>query len=400
MGGSPALFADLARLWRDAGGEPVVYTTRPDPLLAPVGAQGGDHGGITVRRFPARCVAPRRWAGRLLAAAGRAGPPPWQAALGFPHVLTYGYRAHLRRRAEAQDGPFRLVVGGVLPHVHFLEPAARLAARRRLPLMVIPLLHAGLLEVHGRRRVLGPAAGAILRGADAVVALTEAEREPLEAAGVPGARIHVLPLGLDGHAVPEAAGTAGPEPPEVIQVGALSAGKGTLVLLQAWERLARTGVGAVLILAGRPEPEVRRALSRLTPAVRSRVRLLEEPDDGERDEALSRAAVLAFPSRADAFGRVILEGWRHGVAPVVAAAGGPGRLVRQGVDGLIVPPDDPGALAAALSGLLADGARRRALGEAGRRRLQSQLTWGAVFPRWRDLLESLAGATAGGGTPP
>ena len=89
------------------------------------GAQGQLPAGVRVRRFPSLAAASPRLRGKALAAVSSIGPLAWRAALGFPHVLTRGYRAALKGETSRADGPFQLVVGGVLPHTHFLEPAAR-----------------------------------------------------------------------------------------------------------------------------------------------------------------------------------------------------------------------------------------------------------------------------------
>ena len=62
--------------------------------------------------------------------------------------------------------------------------------------------------------------------------------------------------------------------------------------------------------------------------------------------------------------------------------------------GLVVPPDDPGALEAALLTLLADEALRQRLGESGRMSVCERYTWDKVVERLAPLLES---AAAGGG---
>jgi phosphatidylinositol alpha-1,6-mannosyltransferase len=86
-------------------------------------------------------------------------------------------------------------------------------------------------------------------------------------------------------------------------------------------------------------------------------------------ELYRRAAVFVLPSRGEGFGLVYLEAMRAAL-PCVAARGSAAEeiVVPEGT-GLLVDPDDPAALAQALSRLLADPAAARRLGEAGRRRL-------------------------------
>jgi glycosyltransferase involved in cell wall biosynthesis len=95
-------------------------------------------------------------------------------------------------------------------------------------------------------------------------------------------------------------------------------------------------------------------------------------------QAMASAAVVVVPSRREAFGIVVLEAWRSGAPVIVTAHGGPGSMVRDGVTGLVVDPEDVPALAAALEDVLVrrrDEAER--LGKAGERAVQ-QYTWGRV----------------------
>jgi glycosyltransferase involved in cell wall biosynthesis len=70
----------------------------------------------------------------------------------------------------------------------------------------------------------------------------------------------------------------------------------------------------------------------------------------------------------------VLEAMAAGVPVVATAVGGVPELVREGETGLLVPPRDPGALAAALGTLAADPELRRRLGEAGRRRVETEFS--------------------------
>ncbi len=93
-------------------------------------------------------------------------------------------------------------------------------------------------------------------------------------------------------------------------------------------------------------------------------------------EYLAATDVLAMPSRDEGFGLAALEAMAMGVPPVAAAVGGLLDIVEDGCTGVLVPPDDAPALAAALQGLLANPAQAREMGAAARQRVEER--WDAA----------------------
>src|SRR5262249_34769384 len=73
------------------------------------------------------------------------------------------------------------------------------------------------------------------------------------------------------------------------------------------------------------------------------------------------ADIWVCPSRHEPLGNVVLEAWSAGRPVVATTTDGPRELIRPDADGLLVPPEDPGALAGAVGGLLKDADRARSL---------------------------------------
>jgi glycosyltransferase involved in cell wall biosynthesis len=142
------------------------------------------------------------------------------------------------------------------------------------------------------------------------------------------------------------------------------------LLVEAACRLARDFPDLHLRLLGRGEPEFVSEIHAIANAA-GKPDLLDLPGFiGAHDlsEQLSRAHVFAAPSRYEGGpGFVYLEAMACGL-PVIACAGsGVAEIIRQGENGLLVPPEDVDALTEALRTLLEHPDRRQAMGERARR---------------------------------
>jgi glycosyltransferase involved in cell wall biosynthesis len=202
-----------------------------------------------------------------------------------------------------------------------------------------------------------------LIGLDHVIATTEDLRRALLAAGQPAERISVVPNLV--RMPPEApCPRTDPAAPVIGALGRLIARKGFADLLEAAALLAARGCRFELHLGGSgPEEAALRAqVERLKLA--PRVRFLGWIED--KRGFFETLDLLCVPSREEPFGIVVLEGLAHGRPVVATAAAGPREIIRDGIDGLLVPPASPPELAAALAGLLEDPERRAALARAGR----------------------------------
>jgi glycosyltransferase involved in cell wall biosynthesis len=161
-------------------------------------------------------------------------------------------------------------------------------------------------------------------------------------------------------------------PLRVVAVGRMVPKKGFDVLVEAVADLTARGVELELVVAGEDGPDA--AMIRRLVAERC-------PDAVQFTGPLSQCELLALYRGADVFAlacRVDADGDRDGIPnvmveamaaglPVVSTAvSGIPELVRDGENGLLVPPEDPGALASALLRLATDGSLRQRLAAAGR----------------------------------
>jgi glycosyltransferase involved in cell wall biosynthesis len=116
-------------------------------------------------------------------------------------------------------------------------------------------------------------------------------------------------------------------------------------------------------------------------------------------EHLSMADIFVLPSRSEGFSNAIVEAMAAALPVVATTVGGNAEAVKDGVTGILVPPEDPAALAAAITRLLSDPSQARAMGIAGKAFAAENLTTEAMMNRitavYRDLLAPSASLAAG-----
>lgn len=172
-------------------------------------------------------------------------------------------------------------------------------------------------------------------------------------------------------------------PATIGAVGRLVPQKGLDVLLRAIAEVP----AARAILVGQGDEEARLYTLAHELGVADRVSFLGWVDDPRR--LLPSFDVFALPSRFEGFPLAVLEAQLAGVPVVAADVGSVGEAVIHDRTGLLVPPDDPQALAMALNALLSDGPSRRRLGRAGRELVLDRFTAAHMARRFERLYTEL-----------
>lgn len=197
---------------------------------------------------------------------------------------------------------------------------------------------------------------------------------------------------LDGSAVRRELG-ADDGAPLVVLVSKLVEPKGHEVLLRAVPRVLATCPSARFAIVGGEEAGVhhRRYAERLRGLAREArvdgaVRFTGYREDVARVMAAADV-VVHCPTHPDPFPGVVLQGMALGKPVVASAIGGVLEQVEPGVSGVLVPPGDPAALAEAIRALVADPARRAALGRAAAARVAGAFTREGFFDRLSEVYE-------------
>ncbi|MBO2456343.1 glycosyltransferase [Actinomadura violacea] len=225
--------------------------------------------------------------------------------------------------------------------------------------------------------------------ADAIIALTPEEVGYLTAAnGVPSSKITVVPVGVNlTRFAPQGPALARNGRLRVVTAGRLVTRKGVDTVINAFARLPRAA-DAELLIAGGPhraalqtDPTARHLRSlACRHGVEDRVELLGRMPHGSVPELLRSADVFVCAPHYEPFGTAALEAAACGVPVIASAVGGLREHVRDGVTGVLVPPDDPATLSHALHSLLSNPGSRTRLGAAGAENARSY-AWPAIADR-------------------
>ncbi len=327
----------------------------PEPRLARL-VEGARAAGVPVHAVPR--VTDRTVLGRLpdlVRAIGVAAPSVFHAHLNWPLACKFGLLAAAIRRVPAIVATVHLFVDGLMNR-----------------------------NVRLQLRVVGA-------GVHRYLAVSRHVRDRLAArAGLPERKLRVVPNGIDpapfaGPADPGLRARLGGSPgrPMVFTAARLTAQKAIDVLIAA----AALVPDALFVIAG--EGPDRAALEARADAlgVASRVRLLGARDDIA--QLLAAADLFVLPSLFEGLPIAVLEAMAAGKPVVATRVGGTDEVVVDGETGILVPPGNPGRLAAAIRAFIDDPDRARRAGQAGRERFHARFTARAMCASVTQVYEEL-----------
>ncbi|MEU0224637.1 glycosyltransferase family 4 protein [Streptomyces sp. NPDC006284] len=230
------------------------------------------------------------------------------------------------------------------------------------------------------------------RRADAVFALSAAERDTLRDAGVRGSALHIIGQG------PHLPGTPDPDRfrrehgidgPMVLFLGRKMRSKGYVTLLEAtrliWEDHPDT---SFVFMGPRWDDD---CTQRFAEYADPRVIEIDLADEDTKHSALAACELVCVPSTVDLFPLVYVEAWACRKPVVASTFLGSGEVVTHGRDGLLARPA-AGPVAEAVGRLLARPSERRAMGRHGHDRVRRELGWDAVADRVHTVYRTLIAA--------
>ena len=308
---------------------------------------------------------------------------------GFPEPLTFSLRAARALRSTRQDydvvhdnqslGRGLLSLSGFgLPLVATVHHPVTIDRRLELAAATSVKKKLSLRRWYGFTRMQAQVTRRIPR----ILTVSEnSARDIVSEFGVRRDAVRVVPVGVDTETfVPP---TLPRVPGRIVSVASSDSPlKGASVLLEAVAKLAtERDIELVMVGAPREDGPVARAVSDL--GIGDRVRFVSGLTASALAELYGSAEVAVVPSLYEGFSIPAVEALACETPLVATTAGALPEVV--GDCAALVKPGDPAELASALGCLLDDAPRRRALGAAGRRRVEDRFTWRAVAAATADV---------------
>lgn len=258
-------------------------------------------------------------------------------------------------------------------HVHSPYPLGELSAwlfKIKVPLIITH--HSDIVRQKRWLQLYGPLLRRVLQRANRILATSPRYIETSPWLSAVKDKCTIVPLGIDHQRfTPPAQAFEGP--PTLLFVGRLRYYKGLDTLLHALVKLSNVQLNVVGI--GPMETEWKALTDTL--GLNARVHFLGEVTDADLPTQYHQASLFVLPAnaRSEAFGMVLLEAMASGLPCVSTELGtGTSWVVKDGVTGRVVPPQDPGAMAAAIRELLSTPARLTEMRQAARTRVETEFT--------------------------
>jgi glycosyltransferase involved in cell wall biosynthesis len=254
-------------------------------------------------------------------------------------------------------------------------PEILVSQSRRLRLVVLVHMPLGHRAVDDQARIRE---GAVVSAAAAIITTSAwARRRLLALYPLSADRVHVARPGVDAADLVSGTATGG----ALLCVAAVTFVKGHDVLLGALEKLLDMSWHCVCVGSLDRDPAFVEGLRHRSAAWKlgDRVHLAGTRTGAELDRSYAAADLVVLASRSETYGMVVTEALAHGLPVLAAEVGGLPEALGHGADGvrpgLLIPPEDPSAFAAALRRWLADAELRRRLRRAAGERRDSLSGW-------------------------
>ncbi len=263
----------------------------------------------------------------------------------------------------------------------------KICKRKRIPFIVTPRAHT-MAGLYSQPFLLKTA-----RESDAVIALTEHEKEFFVEKEIPKDKIFVTGIGIHpenyqkGDSVSfKAKYGISQDTKIVLFIGRIDEGKGVGLLLRSMENVWNRIPDVYLVLLGRSTE----GTSKIREVARhKRVIILSDATEETKNDALSSSDFLVLPSIYESFGGVFLEAWAAGKPVIGCRTPAISCVIDDMVDGLLVSPKE-NELAEKILYLLENEAEARRMGEKGKQKVLRKYTWKIIAAKTLRIYEEVS----------
>jgi glycosyltransferase involved in cell wall biosynthesis len=287
---------------------------------------------------------------------------------------------HLEPMAENVD----LIHNGRIGREPLSFASLQLARRRDIPFVLTPFHHPRWVGWNYRHYTR------LYRQADAIIALTAAEKAILAEMDIPPERIFVTGMGPVLAETPDAASFQerhSLDGPIVLFLGQKYQYKGCAAMLQAaplvWSRFPETH----FVFIG---PKTRYSRTLFRQYHDHRILELGIVDLAAKTDALAACDLFCMPSTQESFGAVFLEAWMLGKPVIGGEAPATRQVISEGVDGYVVP-QKPAVLAERIIDLLDRPSACQEMGERGRQKTLLHYTWERLTAKTEAIYHEILG---------
>jgi glycosyltransferase involved in cell wall biosynthesis len=314
---------------------------------------------------------------------------------GFAAVELTENAPHLRRAAREVAGHLTRLSADVLCCSGYKPDIIGWWVARRARVPVIAISH-GWAAATLKVRLNEPLDRLVLRWMDRVVCVSAAQAARVRRAGVPGERVVVIRNAIDADAFTDASRScrdlmqswfSRPRRRIVAAAGRLSPEKGPDQFIAAAALMARRDPDVGFVLFG--DGPLREMLARQIADCGLSGSFVLAGFRSDVQRFLPACDLIVLSSWTEGLPVIVLEALAAGVPVVATSVGGAPEVVQEGINGFLVPPGDPPALTQRIEDVLSDDARRRSMGQEGRRRIRQHFTFAAQARQYEELFATL-----------
>jgi glycosyltransferase involved in cell wall biosynthesis len=266
------------------------------------------------------------------------------------------------------------------------EASYQVARKQDIPFVLTPVHHPRWVGWRYREYLR------LYRSANALIALTQAEKQILIGLGVKPDRVHVTGMGPILAAQADAASFVrryglSAEAPIVLFLGQHYDYKGYRQVLQAAQLVWKCWPEAQFVFIG---PAVQQSERVFAEQADRRIYRLGHVDLQTKTDALAACTVLCVPSTQESFGGVYTEAWSFGKPVIGCRIPAVSEVIDDGVNGYLVD-QEPAEIADRLISLLSQPAHAQALGAAGQTKVAAHFTWPQIAQKTAAVYRGLIG---------